>query len=216
MCLKVDFELVMPSHDREQRIRPASRRLLSNISSSEVSILTYNIWFVEEVALEQRMLGIAAVIENCGYPDFILLQVQRKSRDRRSLSRPLSSTPQEVTRNILALLSSMPWWQRYDASVPPAPQQSYFTVLCAKRATVSLSSPFGTMPFPGSQMGESGSKVSGGRGRWEKYGNFDSWWFVQLLSGRGMLYVKSHVCGYPLLVAVSHLESPIPPHWFQA
>jgi hypothetical protein len=31
--------------------------------------------FKEEIALEERMQGIAGVIEQCGYPDFILLQV---------------------------------------------------------------------------------------------------------------------------------------------
>jgi hypothetical protein len=40
-----------------------------------VSVLSYNVWFKEEVALEDRMQGLAAVIEESGFPDFLMLQV---------------------------------------------------------------------------------------------------------------------------------------------
>ena len=45
--------------------------------AKEVSILSYNVWFKEEVALEERMQGLAGIIEECGFPDYILLQVRR-------------------------------------------------------------------------------------------------------------------------------------------
>lgn len=44
-------------------------------AANEVSVLTYNVWFNEEVALRERMGGLAAVIEDCGFPDVLLLQV---------------------------------------------------------------------------------------------------------------------------------------------
>ena len=49
----------------------------------------------------------------------------------------------------------MPWWGLYASNVPPAPQQPYFNVLCAKRETVQLEGRPASVPFPGSVMGKS-------------------------------------------------------------
>ena len=55
---------------------------------------------------------------------------------------------------MLRLWSGMPWWLKYASSVPPAPQQSYFTVLCAKRDTVVMETRPQTIPYPQSRMGK--------------------------------------------------------------
>ena len=72
------------------------------------------------------------------------------------LTRPSLPCPhsQEATPNILSLWRAMPWWRLYASNVPPAPQQPYFTVMCAKKATVALLEGPHSVPFPGSQMGE--------------------------------------------------------------
>ena len=67
-----------PTPGRHPTSNPTT--VASDSSSSEppiVSILTYNVWFNEEVALEDRMQGLASVIEETGFPDFLLLQVDR-------------------------------------------------------------------------------------------------------------------------------------------
>ena len=68
----------LPGQSRSRDPAPASA--VENADGAagvakEVSILSYNVWFKEEVALEERMQGLAGIIEECGFPDFILLQV---------------------------------------------------------------------------------------------------------------------------------------------
>ena len=68
----------LPGQSRSRDPAPASAVENGGDASGaakEVSILSYNVWFKEEVALEERMQGLAGIIEECGFPDFILLQV---------------------------------------------------------------------------------------------------------------------------------------------
>ncbi|KAG2428922.1 hypothetical protein HXX76_011166 [Chlamydomonas incerta] len=99
----------------------ASASLASNTSS--ISILTWNVWFEESVALMERMAAVGAAIEAEGYPDLLLLQ--------------------EVTPHILLVFSQTAWFQRYRCSPPPqeypdGPYMPYFVLLLARRDTVAL------------------------------------------------------------------------------
>ncbi|MEW5309427.1 MAG: hypothetical protein WDW38_001316 [Sanguina aurantia] len=98
-----------------------------------LSMLTYNVWFREDVALVQRMQGLADVIIAHGYPNILLLQ--------------------EVTHNIMMLWQQAAWYHRYQLSSAPAGHQ-YFTVLAVKREHgVRLLSAFEDQPFQTSMMG---------------------------------------------------------------
>ncbi|GAX73702.1 hypothetical protein CEUSTIGMA_g1154.t1 [Chlamydomonas eustigma] len=101
--------------------------------SLQISILSYNVWFKEEVALEGRMQGLSQVIQDCGIPDFLLLQ--------------------EVTHNMVKLWSCKPWWNLYSPS--PVMQQRYFTMLLTKKETVSQSAPAAHMIYANSVMARS-------------------------------------------------------------
>jgi hypothetical protein len=41
-----------------------------------ISVLSYNVWFNEECHLRERMLGIACIIEEAGYPDVLMFQAR--------------------------------------------------------------------------------------------------------------------------------------------
>eukprot|EP00282_Hemiselmis_andersenii_P006121 CAMPEP_0114121006 /NCGR_PEP_ID=MMETSP0043_2-20121206/6955_1 /TAXON_ID=464988 /ORGANISM="Hemiselmis andersenii, Strain CCMP644" /LENGTH=250 /DNA_ID=CAMNT_0001213673 /DNA_START=70 /DNA_END=819 /DNA_ORIENTATION=- len=80
----------------------------TNVATLGWKLLTYNVWFNEEVALEARMRAIGDIIQQ-EEPDFVMLQ--------------------EVTPNIEMLLRSHPFSDRYDWSTPPYMQ--YYTALLA-------------------------------------------------------------------------------------
>eukprot|EP00282_Hemiselmis_andersenii_P011832 CAMPEP_0114170258 /NCGR_PEP_ID=MMETSP0043_2-20121206/34039_1 /TAXON_ID=464988 /ORGANISM="Hemiselmis andersenii, Strain CCMP644" /LENGTH=185 /DNA_ID=CAMNT_0001267841 /DNA_START=70 /DNA_END=625 /DNA_ORIENTATION=- len=65
----------------------------TNVATLGWKLLTYNVWFNEEVALEARMRAIGDIIQQ-EEPDFVMLQ--------------------EVTPNIEMLLRSHPFSDRYD------------------------------------------------------------------------------------------------------
>ena len=68
---------LMSSHPKSAtkgRSRPRTSPSL-NTCSRQATILTWNVWFREDLALEERMLlGFSAKVVECGYPDFILVQ----------------------------------------------------------------------------------------------------------------------------------------------
>eukprot|EP00878_Enallax_costatus_P020405 GHUV01021568.1.p1 GENE.GHUV01021568.1~~GHUV01021568.1.p1 ORF type:complete len:505 (+),score=170.22 GHUV01021568.1:351-1865(+) len=131
-----------------------------------VSLLTYNVWFKEEVAVLDRMMAIGNIIKQAGYPTFICLQ--------------------EVTPYILELFINMEWWSHYHCC--PAPVDApYFTLLLIHKSAAGgvSSDSFKERPFYNSVMGRSLRSITG------------------------------NVHGCPILVATSHLESPIPPaNWY--
>lgn len=110
----------------------------SSSTQDPVTLLTYNVWFREDVALLDRMAGIEEVIKECNYPHFICFQ--------------------EVTPNILSLWTKAAWWQRYHAS--PVRHQQYFTLLLARRDGVVLRGKFQDDDYSHSQMGRGLLRVS--------------------------------------------------------
>lgn len=68
-------------------------------SSRQATILTWNVWFRQDLALEERMiLGISAKIVECGFPDFILVQ--------------------ECIPDILEIwVEKASWWDKYECHV---------------------------------------------------------------------------------------------------
>ncbi|WIA14063.1 hypothetical protein OEZ85_002615 [Tetradesmus obliquus] len=135
-------------------------------SSISISLLTYNVWFKEEVAVLERMTGLGDIIRRAGLPTFICLQ--------------------EVTPLILEILCNMEWWQQYVPSPHPR-DMAYFTLLLVKR---SADPSLGQAAFSHREFGNS-------------------------VMGRGLRSVSASIGGQQVLVATSHLESPIPPQaWY--
>jgi len=127
-------------------------------SPPSFSVLSYNVWFREDVALKARMKAIADIIEQEQFPDFLCLQ--------------------EVTQNIVSELRSHGFWSQYHAS--EIPSEPYFVLLMTRKDL--MNEPPGTAfrAYPNSVM------------------------------GRGLLSVRLDLCGVPLTVANTHLESPVP------
>ncbi|GFR50718.1 hypothetical protein Agub_g12975 [Astrephomene gubernaculifera] len=98
-----------------------------------LSVLTYNLWFNEEVELVARMRAVGDIIEREGFPDLLLFQ--------------------EVTQNIALLFRQSAWFRRYHCS--PVPDQPYFTLLLARRDTATLPAmqPWMNKDFSNSLMG---------------------------------------------------------------
>ncbi|KAG2432061.1 hypothetical protein HYH02_013129 [Chlamydomonas schloesseri] len=125
-----------------------------------VSILTWNLWFDEEMELVARMKAVGDIIEREGHPDLLLFQ--------------------EVTHNMVLLFSQTAWYRRYHCSPLPR-EQPYFTLVLARRDTVTLTAlqPWANKDYENSVM------------------------------GRGILYTRVAVGGRPLVVGTTHLESPV-------
>ncbi|GLC36570.1 hypothetical protein PLESTB_000163000 [Pleodorina starrii] len=140
----------------------ASVQPTTSNSARSVSILSYNLWFNEDVELAQRMRAVGDIIEREGYPDLLLFQ--------------------EVTQNMVLIFRQSNWFRRYHCS-PVAEDKSYFTLLLARRDTVTLPAlqPWMEKDFANSCM------------------------------GRSILYTRASVGGRPLVVGTSHLESPVGP-----
>ncbi|GBG25798.1 Regulator of G-protein signaling 10 [Hondaea fermentalgiana] len=77
----------------------------------DISYLTYNVWFAEEVALQERIEAIVSSIK-AHKPTFVGLQ--------------------EVTRNILHLLAGPLRALKYDVKIQGAAQQPYFVILATR------------------------------------------------------------------------------------
>jgi len=100
------------------------------------TILSYNVWFREDVALQARVKGISDQIMAAS-PDVICLQ--------------------EMTPLIHVLLSQEPWWPRYSALPGPAEVEaagSYFTMLLWRRDRADMDvGGNASIPFGNSRMG---------------------------------------------------------------
>lgn len=113
------------------------------------SILSYNVWFREDVAIATRMQALVDLIAKIPggkdpLPDVICLQ--------------------EVTPFIYNFLSSAPWWRQYTAR-PEAREvgmASYFTVLLWKTSisTKGGDPKFASLPFGNSIMGRDLKAIS--------------------------------------------------------
>ncbi|KAL4428035.1 hypothetical protein ABPG75_002124 [Micractinium tetrahymenae] len=120
-----------PQHSAQQ---PAG-----SVEPARCSLLTWNVWFKEEVHLQARMAAIGDVIQ-AQRPTFVCLQ--------------------EVTPRIHQLFSASPWWRDYSAS--PAPQGApYFTLLLWSRGDVAGAGGYAEIPFENSCMGRDLKTVAG-------------------------------------------------------
>ncbi|PNW83056.1 hypothetical protein CHLRE_06g305050v5 [Chlamydomonas reinhardtii] len=132
----------------------------AQVQDRPVSILTWNLWFDEEMELVARMKAVGDIVEREGYPDLLLFQ--------------------EVTHNMVMLFGQTAWFRRYHCS--PAPrEQPYFTLVLARRDSVTLTAmqPWASKDYDNSVM------------------------------GRGIVYTRAVVGGRPLVVGTTHLESPV-------
>lgn len=111
---------------------------------------------------------------------------------------------QEVTPLIQDVLMALPWWQQYNASEPP-PSAPYYTLLLTKREP------------PGSAGADSISSSNGcSTARSPSPAGASAPGFARLpyansRMGRGLDVAQCTVAGRRLLVATTHLESPMPP-----
>ncbi|KAL4527298.1 hypothetical protein Ndes2526B_g09000 [Nannochloris sp. 'desiccata'] len=107
---------------------------------SRLTVLSYNLWFKEEVQIHSRMQAISQIISTAvgnDLPDVLCFQ--------------------EVTPLIYHLLSSNPWWRQYTArpALTDLGNMSYFTVLLWKNnlASSSMGGKYASIPFENSRMG---------------------------------------------------------------
>ncbi|KAG0564166.1 hypothetical protein M758_8G084500 [Ceratodon purpureus] len=98
--------------------------------SSELTVLSYNVWFREDLELQARLDAIGDVI----------LQ-----------HRPHIIFFQEVTENIYEIFQRASWWKSYDCSVKPgmAAQRAYFCMQLSKLPVFT----YRQSPFRNSVMG---------------------------------------------------------------
>ncbi|KAK4858219.1 hypothetical protein QYF36_012929 [Acer negundo] len=126
---------------------------------SKLKILSYNVWFREDVEVHKRMESIGNLIR-LHSPDVICFQ--------------------EVTPNIFGILKQSNWWEKYTCSISDemARTRRYFCIQLSKLPVRS----FVGKPFSNSRM------------------------------GRELCIAEIEVKGVddPLIVATSHLESPVP------
>ena len=174
----------------------AGTRFLSNTTSTPAaqpsssaygnnttfSMLSYNLWFREDVAIMERMQAISDVVSNIsgGLPDVICFQ--------------------EVTPFIYNVLSSAPWWRQYTVrpSAIEATRASYFTALLWKTSLVSSNAGTG-----------GGMNTDGANGRSSSSsGKYASLPFENSRMGRDLKAVSLKKEGIRLRVATSHFESP--------
>ncbi|KAL8143836.1 hypothetical protein V2J09_016868 [Rumex salicifolius] len=158
---------------------------------SSIKILSYNVWFREDLNLEERMEAIGNLI-HLHSPHIICLQVYAFPQSFNPAVSYLVvvvmvySLQQEVTPNIFNIFQSSSWWKIYQSSVSreKAYSSAYFCMLLTKLPVKS----FNHKPFSNSVMGRELSIAE-----------------LQLDPNNS------------LVVATSHLESPCPgpPKWDQ-
>ncbi|KAL5840419.1 hypothetical protein ACOSQ3_013091 [Xanthoceras sorbifolium] len=102
----------------------------SSTSLSTLKILSYNVWFREDIEVHKRMESIGSLIQ-LHSPDVICFQ--------------------EVTRNIYDIFKQSNWWDKYNCSVSDemACTRRYF---CMQLSTLPVKS-FVRVPFSNSRMG---------------------------------------------------------------
>ncbi|KAL3149297.1 hypothetical protein ABBQ32_002110 [Trebouxia sp. C0010 RCD-2024] len=128
-------QLANPQHqDDSIKALPQSQAPLP-----ELSLLTYNVWFEEDIALQQRMSAIGNIIQEHRHPHFLCFQ--------------------EVTPRIYHLFQQSPWWYRYTASQQQP--QPYFTVLLYRKDVFRPAESFQLHPFTNSAMGRSVLSIQG-------------------------------------------------------
>ncbi|KAJ7967710.1 tyrosyl-DNA phosphodiesterase 2 [Quillaja saponaria] len=97
---------------------------------SSIKILSYNVWFREDLEVHMRMKAIGDLIQ-LHSPDFICFQ--------------------EVTPNIYAIFRQSSWWKTYNCTISKemADRRAYFCMVLSKLPVKS----FSTKPFRNSMMG---------------------------------------------------------------
>ncbi|KAI3428797.1 hypothetical protein D9Q98_007616 [Chlorella vulgaris] len=111
--------------------------------ATELRLLTWNVWFREDLHVTARMAAIGAVVQ-ARQPHFVCLQ--------------------EVTPLIYRLLAESPWWRCYHAS-PCPPDVPYFTALLS-HSSVQPRGACRELPFENSAMGRDLKTVCGSLGGW--------------------------------------------------
>lgn len=132
-------QLANPQQQDEQ---PKQQKVMKQEASKqipEVKLLTYNVWFEEDIALQERMCAIGGIIQEHDFPHFICFQ--------------------EVTQRIYHLFQQSPWWHRYAASRPAA--QPYFTALLYRKDTFTPAGSFQSHDFSNSAMGRGVLSIAG-------------------------------------------------------
>ncbi|PWZ54504.1 Tyrosyl-DNA phosphodiesterase 2 [Zea mays] len=117
--------------EEDEKARAAKKGNSNNHSDNKtVKIMTYNVWFREELELIRRMNAIGDLIQHHS-PDLICFQ--------------------EVTPNIYLLFEKSDWWQAYKCSLPHkmAMERSYY---CMQMSRLPVKS-FDRKPFLNSKMG---------------------------------------------------------------
>lgn len=129
-------ELLRSLH--EARMQRGKMRQVVSVPAPEVSkpvvfkVLSYNVWFNEEIALEARIKAIGSIID---------------------IEKPDAIGFQEVTPRIFRLMALDTWWCDYRCSVSEDAVRrgpSYFSMLLVRNTRAST---FETLPFPNSIMG---------------------------------------------------------------
>ncbi|KAL5225949.1 hypothetical protein ABZP36_012588 [Zizania latifolia] len=160
----------------------------SILDKKTFKIMTYNVWFREDLELHRRMEALGDLIKNHN-PDLICFQVQILNNVLFSFSL-LNETHmwelQEVTPTIYLLLQKSDWWQEYKCSLSDntAMQRPYYCMQVSK------------MPVE----------------------SFDHTPFANSIMGRELCVAHFNIGGVvKLVLATSHLESPCPgpPRWDQ-
>ncbi|KAG0496900.1 hypothetical protein HPP92_001591 [Vanilla planifolia] len=102
----------------------------SCLDQKVLKILSYNVWFHEDLEVYKRMEALGELI-NQHRPDFVCFQ--------------------EVTANIYEIFQNSKWWKAYTCSVSPAmaTERPYFCMQMSKLAVES----FNCSPFTNSIMG---------------------------------------------------------------
>ncbi|XP_010929526.1 uncharacterized protein [Elaeis guineensis] len=100
-----------------------------NLASRMIKIMSYNVWFCEDVQVLDRMRAIGRLVQE-HRPDLIFFQ--------------------EVTPNIYGIFQRSDWWKDYNCSVPPErATRKYFCMLLSKLPVKG----FLCAPFENSTMG---------------------------------------------------------------
>lgn len=126
-----------------------------------ISLLTWNVWFEEDVALHERMAAIGQTVRDRGYPDVLLFQ--------------------EMTPRIHQIMTAASWSQHYRTTDPPY-NMAYFTSMFYKKDSVTCTRGPSEQMYPTSNM------------------------------ARGLRLMRGTAGGHDLLVATTHLESPLGNH----
>ncbi|PSC75334.1 Endonuclease exonuclease phosphatase family isoform B [Micractinium conductrix] len=107
---------------------------------ARLTLLTWNVWFREDIHVEARMAAIGGVIA-ARRPTFVCLQ--------------------EVTPHIYHLFQRSPWWPAYYASNCPAGAPYFTTLLALRDAVQGAAGSFAEIPYENSIMGRDLKTVAG-------------------------------------------------------